>query len=365
VIGRTHRLRLLTGLAAVSVALTTFGPSYAQTAPAMGSWQAGPDAQGPSTIVGRPETPRAGQSLNPATNLLVSGWAADTTAQGWAGIDGVEVRDSKGTKLATGTVGLARADIAEALGSNFRNSGFTAVVPGSAISNLPAGNQSLSVYLHTPDKGTWFRSVSVNVLAPLALPFPNDPVVWIAKPQDGMNITQKQVNNKITFSGVALDRNPLSSVQESLAILPPGVGQTLGPGCSACAGATGAIATQNRNAGINSITAFIDKPAARGDNSVFGNFGTACSGCVQGVSILVSGKGVLNVAGKPMASIISRNYGSQYDFSGWSISMNPALLSPGPHTLFVTATSAITGKQNTSQVTFNIIPFSPKQKIMP
>src|SRR5205823_8421608 len=129
------------------------------------------------------------------------------------------------------------------------------------------------------------------VLAPLALPFPNDPVVWIAKPLEGQNITQKQANSKFSFSGVALDRNPLSAVQNSLALLPPGIGQTLSPGCSACPGATGSIYTQFRGAGINSITAYMDNPPARGDNSAFGNFGTACTSCIAGVTILANNKG--------------------------------------------------------------------------
>jgi threonine/homoserine/homoserine lactone efflux protein len=41
------------------------------------------------------------------------------------------------------------------------------------------------------------------------------------------------------------------------------------------------------------------------------------------------------------------------------------LLTPGPHTLFVTATSAVTGKSSTASVTFNIIPFSSTQRIQP
>jgi hypothetical protein len=373
VLGRTYRLKVLTSVgAAAAMVLTSIAPSYAQSAPVSGNWLAGPDGQGTSTIIGRLETPRARQNVNPSASVLVSGWAADITAQGWSGIDGVEVwagaKDKGGTKLASGSVGLARADVAESIGSNFTNSGFSAVVPGSAWSNLTAGTQSLYVYVHTPNKGTWYRTVGVNLLAPLALPFPNDPVVYIAKPQEGMNITQRQLNNKITFSGIALDRNPLAAVQGSLALLPPGIGQTLGPGCPGCAGGTNNIYTQYRGAGVNSITAYIDSPKAPqpGDNTSFGNFGATCVSCVQGVSILVSGKGSLNVAGRPQGSIISRSFGQQYDFSGWVISINPALLSPGPHTLYVTAASAITGKTNTASVGFNIIPFTnPSQRIQP
>ena len=34
--------------------------------------------------------------------------------------------------------------------------------------------------------------------------------VGVARPQDGTAITQLQRNNKFTFSGIALDRNPIT-----------------------------------------------------------------------------------------------------------------------------------------------------------
>ncbi|HEX8969052.1 MAG TPA: hypothetical protein VF937_14300 [Chloroflexota bacterium] len=345
--GRTHRVKLLTGLAAACLALTSITPSFAQSAPALGSWLAGPDAKGSSTIVGRVEAPRARQGVNSASNLLVSGWAADVTAAGWAGIDGVEVwsgaQDKGGTKLASGMVGLARADIGDAIGGSFTNSGFSAVVPGSTWASMKAGAQTLYVYLHTPGKGTWYRTVSINLTVSATLAFPNDPIVVIAKPQDGTSVTQKQKNSKFTFSGIALDRN-LTTDPNALS----------GPGCSGCGGATGAIGTQARGAGISSITAYIDTPPAKGDTSTFGSFGAPCAGCLYG-NILVSNAGSLNTPGKPQGSLISREFGSQFDFSGWALSINPALLSPGWHTLVVTATSSVTGKQSTASSTFQIL----------
>src|SRR5579859_6627839 len=152
---RTHRTKLLTGIAATCLALTSsIGPSFAQSGPVLGSWLAGPDGKGSSTIVGRIESPRTRATVNNASNLLVSGWAADTTASGWAGIDGVEVwsgaSDKSGsTKLATGTVGLSRSDIGDALGSSFTNSGFSVVVKAGSLQGL-MGAQTLFVYLHTP-----------------------------------------------------------------------------------------------------------------------------------------------------------------------------------------------------------------------
>jgi hypothetical protein len=334
----------------------------AQSGPVLGSWLAGPDGQGPSTIVGRVETPSRNQNIASGASVLVSGWAADTTAAGWSGIDGVEVwsgpKGGSATKLVTGNIGLTRTDISDALGAYFGKAGFNAVIPASALANLKPGSMNLYVYLHTPGKGSWYRTAALNLApAPPPLAFATDPIVQIIKPQDGTAITQLQRTNKFTFSGFALDRNPITNPAT----------QVLGPGCSGC----GLFGTQARGAGIASVTAYIDSradpfnvnlPAV----SLYGN-------------PLVSNLGSLNVPGRPQASIITRQYGTAFDYSGWSVSINPTLLAPGLHTLVVTATSSITprepgcervatvgsaacpGKQSTASVSFNILDMSHKR----
>jgi hypothetical protein len=139
-------------------------------APVLTNWSAGPDAQGSSTYVGRVETPRIGQVVNTGNGLLVSGWVADVTPQGWAGIDGVQVwagdNASGGTQLGNGPVGLPRPDIGDIIGSNFTNSGFSRVIPSSTMSTLPAGNVQLRLYVHTPNKGWWYRATRVTGIQP-------------------------------------------------------------------------------------------------------------------------------------------------------------------------------------------------------
>jgi len=207
------------------------------------------------------------------------------------------------------------------------------------------GRDDHQLYVITPGKGQYVRPVAVNLQVATALTYPNDPVITITKPQDGTAITQRQRNSKFTFSGFALDRNPITNPAS----------QTLGPGCSGCAGATGALGTQARGAGIQGIIANIDSVSATpGDNSPLGLFGTLCTSCIYGVP-LVSNAGFVNTPGRPAASIVTRNYGSQYDFSGWTVSLNPQLLSPGWHTLYVTAVSSITGKRTTTSSTFNVL----------
>jgi hypothetical protein len=363
--GRNLRYTFLATIAALGAAFSSLSPGFAQTGPLAGSWTAGPDGQGTSTIIGRIEAPTPRRSINSGSNLQVTGWAVDTTARGWAGIDGVEVwlgaKDKSGTKVATGTVALARSDISDALGSNFTSSGFNAVVPASAWSALTPGTQTLYVYLHTPGKGTWYKTVNISLISTVginaatgtALAFPTDPMIVIARPQEGMQITQKQKNNKFSFNGLALDRNP---------IVDPKI-QTTGPGCSGCSAAQNALAGPT-GAGISSISAYIDTPPARGDQSTFGNFGAACTSCLYAI-VTVSNAGSTNIVGKQPSSLIAHQFGSQFDFAGWSISTNPATMTPGPHTLYVTATSAVTGsldatgrfvgKQTTASVNFTIL----------
>ena len=66
------------------------------------------------------------------------------------------------------------------------------VVPTSAWANIPAGNAELRLYIHTPNKGWWYRATRVTSIQPPTLPYANDPLVYIAKPQDGMDITQRR-----------------------------------------------------------------------------------------------------------------------------------------------------------------------------
>src|SRR5919197_335517 len=109
--------------------------------------------------------------------------------------------------LSTGSVGLARADVGEALGAGLANSGFSAVIPASALQSLKVTSTTLYVYLLTPGKGSYFRTLSVGLTTPAALEFPNDPIVVITRPQEDTAVTQRQRNSKFTFLGFALDRN--------------------------------------------------------------------------------------------------------------------------------------------------------------
>lgn len=151
---------------ALSVMLAT--SAQAQSLPG-GDWSPAAGAAGDNTYVGFIDHPTAGASIAAGASFTVSGWIVDTTAEGWAGIDDVQIVLGS-TVLAHAAIGLNRPDVAGVLGNPFfAKSGFSAAV----ASALPTGSQTLTVVAHTPDKGSWSRNVTVNVTgggAPVVVP---------------------------------------------------------------------------------------------------------------------------------------------------------------------------------------------------
>jgi hypothetical protein len=152
---------LLSVLASVSL-LPMAQPAAAQQQ----GWSAGPGASGDNTYVGSIDVPANGASVDAGSPLVVGGWVVDKTAEGWAGISGIQVVNGKidggGTVLASsGIVGQNRPDVAAALGNPaYAASGFSATVPAGALS---PGQHTLYVYAQTPSKGSWYQTVTVNV----------------------------------------------------------------------------------------------------------------------------------------------------------------------------------------------------------
>jgi hypothetical protein len=330
---------LISGLVAAVLALSIVAPGFAQSTSggggvvSSGSWTGSSDAQGANTYIGHVEAPRAGQNVAAGSNLLVSGWAADTTAEGWAGFDQMQVYNGDkakgGTKVADGQVGLSRPDVASFIGPNFRNSGFSAVVPSGALSG---GQATLFVYLHTASKGWWFQSVGVNQQAPVALDFPNDPVVVIGKPVDGSIITTKQVLNRYVLVGYALDQNPVTDPGNQSKLFGP----VAGPG----------------EAGIQSVVLYLDKtPNMAGYDPAVNFLANAGLGIEDLASAQGPAAGPVHTAANK--STITRAYGPQYEFAGWVASWDTRNAQPDmEHTIYAVATSSITKKTSTASTTF-------------
>jgi hypothetical protein len=200
----------------VALVVTTTPSGFAQQMPAPGAWQAGPGALGDNTYLGVIDAPANAARVASTGPLSVSGWFVDTTAQGWAGADDVQVffgTMDRGTSLARGTVGLNRADVGAALGNPFWSaSGWRAVVDASA---LPVGQDTLAVYVHSLAKGWWSLQVQVTVVAgqtvvstgELLAPAPAAqgplPLVSVTSPSAGEYVSTR--SRGFTIAGTARD----------------------------------------------------------------------------------------------------------------------------------------------------------------
>ena len=202
---------LAAGLATAVVAL----PGSAQSNP-FTTWTPGPDAIGDNTYTGYIDVPTSNATV-PLGGFSVFGWFVDTTAEGWAGADDVQVwlgtMDGGGHLLFKPNFAQYRPDVSAALGNGYQGaSGFVGVMPAGA---LAAGPQTLSVYAHTPSKGWWFKQVQVNVSTTAAAnptPAPpgpsvsggSPPIVVIVKPKDSEIVLTK---SDYETAGYALDKN--------------------------------------------------------------------------------------------------------------------------------------------------------------
>jgi hypothetical protein len=324
-------------LATVAAAVMVVAPlvAEAQTAPRAGSYRPGPDATGNNTYIGRIEAPRP-TGLRLGADLLVAGWFVDTTAAGWAGADKGEVwlgNMGQGTKLADLSTGQARADIRDALGApDWTNSGFSGTIPASTLSQVQAGNQTLNVYLHTPNKGWWFKSAVVNIPSTVGLQFPNDPVVYFVQPQQNVVVDQfAQPRSRYSLRGVALDRNQVTDPNTQT----PGV----------------------ENSGVDRVQIYLDGP--RGQGQFLGNAGLGAELLVNNLTGPANsreeGAGPQNTGGTSNnLSFIASGFGEQFRLAAFSLGWNPTTVAGGRHTVWAYARSSITGKENSTSVTFDL-----------
>lgn len=95
---------------------------------------------------------------------MFTGWVVDTTAQGWTGIDDVQIfnglMDGGGRMVAHAALQLDRQDVASALNNPYwAASGWSATIPNGAT----GVGAVLYVYAHTPSKGWWYEQAILNV----------------------------------------------------------------------------------------------------------------------------------------------------------------------------------------------------------
>jgi hypothetical protein len=303
-----HKIRraLITWFGLAGLVGALLGPATA-SADTFTSWTPGPGAVLDNTYDGFIDTPTMNATVA-SGSFTVAGWFVDKTAQGWAGADDVQIwqgtMDGGGKMLAKAVFAQSRPDVAAATGNPFwAASGFGGVVPSGA---LTAGPQTLSVYVHTPGKGWWYKQVAVNVStsAPAAAaPAPVVsggalPIVVIEKPASGENVKTRPV--VYTAMGYALDKNaaPNQGVQGT---------------------------------GIDHVSVYVDKERDNGGTLL----------------------GDADLAFSDPAAVAA--YGPQFASAGWRLDFKPTNLHSGSHTLFVYAHSVVTNKENLETVGFSVV----------
>jgi hypothetical protein len=143
------------------------------------------------------ETPAEGGTTR-AGSVTLRGFAADTRSTSGAGIDSVHVYAyaqgglGPAVFLGTATVGQARNDVGEALGTRFGHSGFT------LTASLAPGRYLFAVYGHSSVTGT-FGPPAHAIATAL-----RGPILRLESPAPGIS------PDVITISGVALDLDSAS-----------------------------------------------------------------------------------------------------------------------------------------------------------
>ncbi len=298
---RRFRNTLLAWLSGAALLSALSAPATV-AADAFSTWTPGPGAAGDNTYAGFIDVPPATGTV-PTGNFQVAGWFVDTTAQGWAGADDVQVfqgtMDGGGKMLARAFFAQSRPDVASALGNPYwAASGFNASIPAAS---LATSGQTLSVYAHTPGKGWWYKQVQVNVSATAATSAPPSsaapvpvvagaalPIVVIEKPADGEVVKTSQ---DYTIIGYAVDKSAR-----------PGQGAA--------------------GAGIDRVQVYIGAERENGGRFV----GEADLGFSD--------------------SIPEGLYGSQFASAGWRLTFKPTQFHANTYLMFAYARSVVSGKED-------------------
>jgi len=293
-------------LAAIAV------PAVAHADP-LTDWTPGPNAVLDNTYDGFIDTPGMNSSLSTGA-FAVAGWFVDKTAQGWAGADDVQIwqgtMDGAGKMLARASFAQDRPDVAAFEANPFwAASGFGGVV---VAGSLAAGPQVLSVYVHAPDKGWWYKQVQANVSGTAAAAQPAAaaptvsgaalPVVAIEKPKDSEQVIATKGDYEIV--GYALDRSAAPNQ-----------------------GAAGS--------GIDRVQVYLG--AERENGGTF--LGEATLGFSDSTPV--------------------GQYGAQFASAGWRLTFKPTQFHANTYLLFAYARSAISGKEDFVSRFFAIREHSP------
>jgi hypothetical protein len=290
-------------------------PAAAQSS----GWQPGPGAVLDNTYDGFIDVPAGGATVS-TNGFGVSGWFVDKMAQGWAGADDVQVwlgtQDGGGRMLAKAIFAQSRPDVANALGNPYwAASGFFAFIPAGAV---PAGSQTLTVYAHTPGKGSWFKQVTVNAsesapaaAAPPAPAAPGTPAAPApTSPQGAAPILVIEAPK-----GAEIVKTSTSDYQI--------IGYALDPNAAANQGSQGT--------GIDHVAVYMDADKDDPKTIFLGDAELAFSSDSARLA-----------------------YGDKFTSAGWRLSIKPTKYTAKGHQLFVYAHSVVTNKETLELRGFDI-----------
>jgi hypothetical protein len=266
---------------------------------ALADWQPGPNAILDNSYSGVIDSPVSGSTVSSTQPVVISGWVVDRSADGWAGIDGVDVYEGDagqgGTFLGHASSAQSRPDVAQALDTPFwSDSGFGLNL---AAGTLGVGGHTLTVYAHTPEKGWWSTQVAFTISAPAAPAAPLAAPVNVILDPNGKSLPRGQ--DRLTVKGYALDP----------------------------------AATVDQGVGIDKVEVYVDEQ--RGQNSTKQYIGLADLGHNQADP--------------------ANTYGPHFYGSGYQIDVKLNNLDPGNHHIYVYAHSSISGQETLASAGFNIL----------
>jgi hypothetical protein len=291
-----RKLGLAAGLALAACAQV----SGLAAADAGSSWTPGTNAVGDNTFAGFIDAPVSGSTVSGTSRVLVQGWVVDRTAQGWTGIDDVQIylglQDQGGALLTSASLGQRRDDVAAALGNPFwAGAGFSA---SFLDTNLSVGSNVLSVYAHAPDRGWWYKQVEVRIQPLPAIPYADDPMLVVREVLPSLDVDQHTSN--LTLRGYVIDRNlPLNQML--------GVGGT----------------------GVSLVQVYLD-------------------GQRQGGGIFL---------GNPQMGLTNREatgFGERFLHSGWELTVHPGEFPVDKHEFYIYAASAYWPNETLLVLPFNV-----------
>jgi hypothetical protein len=168
-------------------------------------------AVGPTSLVGFVDTPSSGGQVPARGFLAVTGWVVDPSAQGWSGVNTLEVYDGAieagGRLLGSGSASQSRPDVAQTMGYPYwANSGFSV---GINTDDLSWGPRTLHLYAVTGDRGRWLLALNVSKVAQSpsgADKFPTDPEIRMLDPLPASIVRSAPA----IMRGLAFDRNTAS-----------------------------------------------------------------------------------------------------------------------------------------------------------